>query len=78
MAVVNMVREGMGVAVLPCFLGDSERALVRVLEPHDDLSLDLWLLIHPDLRHTARVKALMQHLLENLQLQKALIEGAPP
>jgi DNA-binding transcriptional LysR family regulator len=75
LAVVNMVREGLGVAVLPCFLGDNESGLVRMLEPRDDMSLDLWLLIHPDLRHTARVKVLMQYLYENLTQQKSLIEG---
>jgi hypothetical protein len=30
----------------------------------------MWLLMHPDLRGTARVKALMNHLLTNLQKEK--------
>jgi len=76
MAVVNAAREGVGVAILPCFLGDSDMDLVRVIEPPDDMALELWLLMHPDLRHTARVKALMQFLFEGLEGQKDLIEGS--
>ena len=75
MAVVNAVREGLGAAILPCFLGDSENKLKRVIEPQDEMSLELWLLMHPDLRHTARVKALMQYLYDYLVSQKDLFEG---
>lgn len=75
MAVVSAVKEGLGVAMLPCFLGDSESKLIRVIEPQEEMSLELWLLMHPDLRHTARVKALMQYLYDCLLLQKNLIEG---
>jgi len=74
-AVLNAATEGLGVAPLPCFLGDSEKKLVRVIEPADDMKLELWLLTHPVLRHTARVKALMNFLQESLQDQVDLIEG---
>ena len=75
MVVVNAAKDGLGVAVLPCFLGDSESRLVRVIEPPKEMALELWLLTHPDLRHTARVKALMRFLQECLVAQKDLIEG---
>ena len=75
MAVVNAAREGLGIAPLPCFLGDSEPGLRRVVEPHKDMKLELWLLTHPDLRNTARVKALMRYLAESFEKQKELIEG---
>ena len=75
MAVVNAVKDGLGVAPLPCFLGDSEKKLVRVVEPNAEMALELWLLTHPDLRHTARVKALMTFLHKSLESKKNLIEG---
>jgi len=75
MAVVQAAKLGLGIAPLPCFLGDSEPSLVRVIEPPEDMQLELWILTHPDLRHTARVKALMQFLFESLGEQKDLIEG---
>lgn len=75
LAVVEAARAGLGVAPLPCFLGDTEAGLVRVIEPPDELTLSLWILIHPDLRHTARVRALMTFLVETLAAQRAAMEG---
>ena len=75
MAVLNAALDGMGIAPLPCFLGDSERKLERVIELKEEMKLDLWLLTHPDLRHTARVSALMQYLREQLGKQKGLLQG---
>lgn len=53
------VRDGIGLAVLPCYLGEPATGLVRVGEPLPALALDLWLLTHPDLRTTARVRAVL-------------------
>lgn len=57
---------GMGAAILPDFLVAASADLVPVQSPSEDLSSDLWLLTHPDLRRTARVRALIEHLLENI------------
>lgn len=75
-AVLNAVKQGIGVAPLPCFLGDSEKTLVRAIELPKEMTLDLWLLTHPDLRHTARVKALMHFLEKAFGEQRELIEGS--
>lgn len=64
------VRAGSGVAVLPCYLGDPDRDLRRIGPPISKLGVDLWLLTHPDLRHTARVRAVLDHL---ASLQDALV-----
>ncbi|MDH3981116.1 MAG: LysR family transcriptional regulator [Gammaproteobacteria bacterium] len=77
LVLVNAAKNDLGVIPLPCFWGDSEKKLVRVIDPPDELTLDLWLLTHQDLRHTARVRALMTFLHEALQQQKDLIEGVP-
>ena len=66
---------GLGVALLPCFLGDPDPDLVRLLPPQEALAVDLWLLTHRDLRRTARVRALLDVLYEDLTSCKALIEG---
>lgn len=76
LAVLDAARLGLGVAPLPCFLGDAEPKLVRVIEPPDDMVLELWLLSHPDLRHTARIRSLMGFLHDALGEQKDLIEGS--
>lgn len=52
-------RDGLGRAVLPCYLADAEPALMRVGEPIAELTTELWLLTHPDLRRVARIRAFM-------------------
>lgn len=53
------VRDGAGLAVLPCYLADEDERLVRLGQTLPDLSTDLWLLTHPDLRDTVRVREFM-------------------
>lgn len=53
------VRDGAGLAVLPCYLADGEERLVRLGQTLPDLSTDLWLLTHPDLRDTVRIREFM-------------------
>lgn len=66
---------GLGVAILPCFLGDSCAGLTRIVED-PAWSTDLWLLTHPDLRQVARVRALLDFLYDALRGQRALLAGA--
>jgi len=73
--VVDAAKHGLGIAPLPCFLGDAEPDLVRVTAPLESLTRELWVLTHPDLRATARVAALMTHLVGALEEQKSRIEG---
>lgn len=54
---LSAVRDGIGLACLPCYLGDKERNLVRVLELDASLAAELWILRHPHHRDTARMRA---------------------
>ena len=69
-------RAGLGLAALPCFLGDRAPELVRVLPPQPALAGELWLLTHPDLRRTARVRAFLETLARGIRRERALLEGA--
>lgn len=53
------VRSGIGVAVLPAYLAESDSDLRRIGPFIDDVAVDLWLLTHPDLRKTARVRKVL-------------------
>jgi len=55
-----MLRTGIGVGVLPTFMEARHPELVAVSEPIDELAQPVWMLTHPDLRQTARVRAFMQ------------------
>ncbi len=57
-----------GLALLPCFLGDSS-SLLRLLQvPVDTLNTGLWILTHPDLARSARVNAFVEHFTEALAI----------
>lgn len=51
------VRQDVGLACLPCYLGDSDPNLLRVLDLAPELGADLWILRHPHHRDTARMRA---------------------
>jgi DNA-binding transcriptional LysR family regulator len=72
---VHRARAGLGLAALPCFLGDRVPELARVLPPEPTLAGELWLLTHPDLRRTARVRAFMETLARGIRRERALLEG---
>ena len=60
------VRAGAGLAVLPSFLADRDPELVRCLPPSSGDDSELWLLTHERLRHTPRIRAVMDFLAERL------------
>ncbi|CAO3426604.1 LysR family transcriptional regulator [Azospirillum endophyticum] len=72
------VKAGLGLALLPCYLGDLEPGIERVLEPLDELTRELWLITHKDLRNTARVRAFFDHVGGGLLARRALLEGEFP
>jgi DNA-binding transcriptional LysR family regulator len=58
-AVAGMLGTGIGVGVLPTFMEPRHPELVAVSDPIPELAVPLWILTHPDLRGTARVRAFM-------------------
>jgi DNA-binding transcriptional LysR family regulator len=64
---ISSVRDGMGLSFLACVVGDEDPGLVRLRPPEPGFGMDLWLLTHADLRHTARVRAFMEHMDEALR-----------
>jgi DNA-binding transcriptional LysR family regulator len=71
-------RAGMGVAPLPCYLGDRDPGLVRVKAPVAEMASTLWILMHPDLRRVARIRAFIDCIVPQLDRQRPLLEGRSP
>jgi len=67
--------EGVGLAVLPCFIGDDDATLERVTGTLHECDTDLWLLTHPDLRNTVRIKAVFEILQEVVRQDLPLLSG---
>jgi DNA-binding transcriptional LysR family regulator len=60
------VRSGFGIAVLPCVVGDSDPDLHRCIAPRTEHGRVLWLFTHDRVRHTPRVRAVIDFLYERL------------
>jgi DNA-binding transcriptional LysR family regulator len=69
---------GAGLAALPCYLGDSDARLIRARPPIPEMTTALWVLTHPDLARTARVRLFMDHVSAALGRQRPLLEGQRP
>ncbi|HEY8615022.1 LysR family transcriptional regulator [Phenylobacterium sp.] len=78
-SVINQMvaaRAGLGVALLPCYLGDAEPSLIRATpQPLPGLDRELWIVTHADLRRTARVRAFMDLVSARLAAARAQIAG---
>ena len=72
------LREGMGVSILPCFMGDPDPALARYSGPHAEWDLGLWILLHPDLKRTTRVLTFRDFMMEAIKRQSDLFGGQKP
>jgi len=72
-------KAGIGLAVLPCYLGDPDPELTRAWpKPLPELARELWIVTHADLRRTARVRAFFDVVGEGLAGERALFEGRVP
>ncbi|MFJ4292116.1 LysR family transcriptional regulator [Cupriavidus sp. NPDC089707] len=72
-AMADAVRHGMGAGMLLCFLAGWDAELVRLAPAERDLDTDLWLLTHPDLRHSARVRVLTDFLYERVRAAESVM-----
>lgn len=72
---LDAAKAGLGLTMLPCFLGDGEPGLRRVpgTAPIPDRSI--WLLLHNDLRNSARVRAFVDFMAPAILRHRALLEG---
>lgn len=67
---------GLGLAALPCYLGDTSPGLVCVHPPVEAMETALWVLTHADLRHTARIRAFTEFAAGAFARRRPLLEGA--
>lgn len=75
LGLAEAVEAGMGIGPLPCFIADAKPGLVRLSPINEEFSTGLWLLTHPDLRQSARVRSFMDFMAAEIGKQKKWIEG---
>ena len=69
-------RCGMGLAALPCFLGDSVEGVTRIPKCKPYYNFDIWMLSHPDLRDAARLRTFRAFIADVIEQKKGLLAGA--
>jgi DNA-binding transcriptional LysR family regulator len=74
-AILEAARAGMGLAILPCYMAEPLPDLQRIGDPVPELATGLWLLVHEDLRRTARVRALIEFVAAEMAKLKPVMAG---
>jgi len=69
------VRAGIGIALLPCYLADPDEGVRRISGVLPDLSSDLWIVTHQDLRNTARIRAFLSVIGDAIVAARRSFEG---
>lgn len=67
-SVLELAALGLGVGIVPLFLAEGRRDVVRLTPPLDECETQLWLLTHPESRHLRRVGAVYAHLAEAMKM----------
>ncbi len=70
----RMIAAAAGIGVLPCFIGDRDRGLVRVL-PELTITRSFWLVTHQDSRHLPRNALFVEWLSTLMQRQQGRLLG---
>lgn len=68
-------RAGIGIALLPCYLGDRDEGVKRISGVLPDLASELWIVTHQDLKNTARIRAFLSVIGDAVAAARRNFEG---
>jgi DNA-binding transcriptional LysR family regulator len=74
-AALTAVKSGVGLGVLPVTLGDNESDLIRLLGPIPNLPSDIYLLIHEDMKETARIRAFFDFIICEITMVRQVLDA---
>lgn len=75
-AQMNAVAAGVGIGVIPYFMAHQEKRIVPVL-PEQIIERGYWMQVNPESRQLARVRATMDFLVEQIELERHLFLTLP-
>ena len=64
---LTAIRSGFGIAVLPCIVAEGDPDLIRCFTPREGHGRTMWLLTHDRVRHTPRVRLVVDFLYDQLK-----------
>jgi DNA-binding transcriptional LysR family regulator len=74
-SLLDLAKQGVGQAVLPCFIGDRETGLVRCGDVIDELTGDQWLVVHGEDRNQPQVRRTINAIAKLLTTHAGLFAG---
>jgi DNA-binding transcriptional LysR family regulator len=75
---VSALRAGLGIAMLPCLIGDAEAELVRCLPPVTGIDSEMWLIVREDVKSTPHVRRFADFLAARILKMRARLAGEQP
>lgn len=75
---LQAARAGLGIANLPCATADRDSRLRRLAKPDVRTFFDVWMLSHPDLRDTARIRRARELITHAVQNEGPWLRGECP
>lgn len=69
---------GAGLVLLPCYVGAVVPGLAKLTPPLPDLDCELWLITHPSMRNTPRVRAFVDFCADEIARRSDTLEGTAP
>ncbi|KFB11113.1 LysR family transcriptional regulator [Nitratireductor basaltis] len=74
----DLVRTGLGIAILPCFVGDRDADLERCGSLIEELTSKQWITMHNDDRHRSEIRTVIDRLSRLLSDHAPLFRGERP
>jgi DNA-binding transcriptional LysR family regulator len=75
MGMMSAIRSGLGIAVLPTIIADADPDLIQCVPPKHGHGRMLWLVTHERVRHTPRVRAVIDFLYDRLSRHMKMLEA---
>jgi DNA-binding transcriptional LysR family regulator len=75
---LSAAKAGLGIGMLPCFVGDPEPDLVRCLPPIPELDAEVWLVVREEVKQAPHVRAFADSLAAHMHGLRGVLTGQKP
>lgn len=72
---MSAIRSGLGIAVLPTVIADADPDLIQCVPPKEGHGRTMWLVTHERVRHTPRVRVVIDFLYDRLSRHIKMLEA---
>jgi DNA-binding transcriptional LysR family regulator len=69
----SAIKSGLGIGVLPCFVGDLDNELIKLHPQEIDIVRSFWLVTHPESKRLSHVATVWDYLKKLVKQQESLL-----